>query len=664
MTKINLKLWIDEVEYKEKPSAQEAGAIRMRESQDKSFDYSLDEIEEAVNCGCTLVLAELKDGGKSDKDFVSQQIFGVDIDNKEEIMTVEEAQNICKNNNLFPCLIYHTFSHTAALPKYRMLFAFDKAEINKGDRDKINKHLISLFNSDQSCKDASRLFFGGKSGCVVHKQDVVNSLENIKLAANNYNKTPKLSKEALELCKSVNFREYVTKTADGEWVGNYFDPCPFCGGHGDFTINKENNFTCYGENGLRNNGKHPFGNIVSYMMEINHLSYNEAVTELYQLCGREKPSDVTPEENLQNKEEYLNNYNAANMVKDFWLKVKNVSTIPISTGFSKLDEALDGGIREGLIFLGALSSLGKTTFLLQMADQIASMGQDVLIFSLEMSKYELIAKSVSRNTYNLCAGNVRLAKTTIGITQYDRYKNYSEEEKTLIKNSFIKQHKISKNIYIIEGLGDLGVTKVVDTVKNHIELTGNSPVVIIDYLQILAPYNERWAERQNIDKSVLELKRLSRDCKIPVIAISAFNRMNYSQKEAMMSAFKESGAIEYGSDILMALQFREIEPGVTKTGKPKAITEIDIEMEKSKSNDVRIPRKVELKILKNRNGKTGYLVPFDYYPAFNFFTEKLGKKDLHAELLDKNGSVTKLPVSENDVDKKSLEEEIDKMLRG
>ena len=62
--------------------------------------------------------------------------------------------------------------------------------------------------------------------------------------------------------------------------------------------------------------------------------------------------------------------------------------------------------------------------------------------------------------------------------------------------------------------------------------------MIIDYLQILSPYNERYTDKQNMDKAVLELKRISRDHKIPVIAISSFNRSAY-KKEAEDEAYKE-----------------------------------------------------------------------------------------------------------------------------
>jgi len=139
---------------------------------------------------------------------------------------------------------------------------------------------------------------------------------------------------------------------------------------------------------------------------------------------------------------------------------------------------------------------------------------------------------------------------------------------------------------------------------------------MIDYLQILAPYDMRASDKQNTDKAVLELKRLSRDYKTPVIAISSFNRDNYTS-EVNMTAFKESGAIEYGSDVLLALQPQGMKPGYTKTEQKQ---NADL-VKKCKAS---AQRSVEAVILKNRNGKTGGKVGFDYYSLFNCFKQDYG----------------------------------------
>ena len=98
--------------------------------------------------------------------------------------------------------------------------------------------------------------------------------------------------------------------------------------------------------------------------------------------------------------------------------------------FPSLDKALDGGLYEGLYVLGAVSSLGKTAFCMQLADQLAKQGRHVLIFSLEMSAFELMARSVSRETF-LADGSRRkqLAKTVRGVLDGRRYVKYSREER-------------------------------------------------------------------------------------------------------------------------------------------------------------------------------------------------------------------------------------------
>ena len=260
-----------------------------------------------------------------------------------------------------------------------------------------------------------------------------------------------------------------------------------------------------------------------------------------------------------------------------------------------------------MYIVGAISSLGKTTIITQIADQIARAGTDVLIFSLEMARAEIMAKSISRHTLQsvlATGGDIRNAKTARGITTGKRYIDYSQTERDLINNAIMEYSQYAQNIYISEGVGDIGAEQIRQTVAQHILYTGKTPVVIIDYLQILAPYSERATDKQNTDKAVMELKRISRDYKTPVIGISSFNRANY--KEAVtMEAFKESGAIEYSSDILIGLQLK----GAGKK---------DFDANEAKRKD---PREIELVILKNRNGRTGDSLSFNFYPLFNYFEE-------------------------------------------
>ena len=321
----------------------------------------------------------------------------------------------------------------------------------------------------------------------------------------------------------------------------------------------------------------------------------------------EEAEHLQDEEAQAQKEAYLRN-STAHYLQNFVNGIADsVDTPYIPTGFKKLDSVLDGGLYEGLYIVGAISSLGKTTIITQIADQIAQAGTDVLIFSLEMARAEIMAKSISRHTLQTVlatGGDTRNAKTTRGITTGKRYKGYSPKERELINEAIRTYSQYAEHIYISEGVGDIGAEQVRQTVKEHILYTGRTPVVIIDYLQILAPYSERATDKQNTDKAVMELKRISRDYKTPVIGISSFNRANY--KEAVtMEAFKESGAIEYSSDILIGLQLK----GAGKK---------DFDANEAKRKD---PREIELVILKNRNGRTGDSLSFNFYPLFNYFEE-------------------------------------------
>jgi len=293
----------------------------------------------------------------------------------------------------------------------------------------------------------------------------------------------------------------------------------------------------------------------------------------------------------------------------------SVNTPCTPTGFPKLDELLDGGLYEGLYIIGAVSSMGKTTFALQVADNIARAGRDVLFFSLEMAASEIIGKSISRLTFELCGGSPSNAKTTRGILAGRRHTGYNKDERALIRKAIEEYHTAcAPHIFINEGVGEIGIDRVRETVKRHIRLTGNAPVVLIDYLQILAPHSERATDKQNTDKAVLELKRISRDHKLPIIGISSFNRANYNGP-ASLEAYKESGAIEYSADVLLAIQPHEM--GQNK-GQGKQEEQDKTRMNQYKAADT---RKGELRILKNRNGVAFREVSVSYNAKFNHFRE-------------------------------------------
>lgn len=340
--------------------------------------------------------------------------------------------------------------------------------------------------------------------------------------------------------------------------------------------------------------------------------------------NRNKRQEEERERAEREAEEYKKKYRTDYLLNNFWKRIEKSQTLKYyPTGFRKFDELIDGGLYSGLYCIGAISSLGKTTFSLQILDYIASCGNDVLIFALEMSKDDLIAKSVSRHTLlkDLRENNdTKKAKTVRGIMTGARWQNYSDSEKNHICESILEYGEYGERVYIYEGIGNIGVTQVREAVEDHIRLTGNKPVVLIDYLQILAPYNDRATDKQNTDKAVIELKRLSRDFEIPVICISSFNRDNYTAPVSMAS-FKESGAVEYSVDVLIGLQYKgmEYQDGEKENERNRRIRELKKQVialgEENK------PIEIDIKVLKNRFGSKG-ISDIKFYPMFNYFTEK------------------------------------------
>ncbi|MBO1214608.1 hypothetical protein J3T78_07215 [Staphylococcus nepalensis] len=295
-------------------------------------------------------------------------------------------------------------------------------------------------------------------------------------------------------------------------------------------------------------------------------------------------------------------------------------TAPIPTGFKTLDDTLDGGLYEGLYVIGALSSLGKTTFVQQIADQVAQQGKDVLFFSMDMTRTELTSKSISRETYlhtRQYGLDEKNAKTSRGIIDGSRYhkdaergiEGYNQQEIETIEAGFERHKEYAGNLYIVDRIGGIDNIMIRDMVRQHEMVTGNTPVVIVDYLQLMEPAEPTNTIKQNTDEAVRGLKRLSNAHHTPVFAISAVPRSKYN-KPLDMASFKESGGIEYSADVLLALDFKKM---------LNDSKNCDVDEEKKKT-----PRNVTISILKNRLGETGHRVDYKYYPAYNMF-EEVGK---------------------------------------
>lgn len=271
------------------------------------------------------------------------------------------------------------------------------------------------------------------------------------------------------------------------------------------------------------------------------------------------------------------------------------------TGFKNLDEQC-GGLYPGLYAVGAISSLGKTTFIQQIGDQLAQAGEHVLFFSLEQSRFELVTKSISRITAQT---NINKAASAINIRR-------GEITSEVVKAAE-KYKEFAGNISIIECNFDTNIHFILNYVKEYIKVNGVKPVVIVDYLQIIPPADQHQSEKEKIDSMIRGLKKLQSENDLVVFIVSSINRANYLAPIDFES-FKESGGIEYTCDVIWGLQLQAINGIIfNKDHNIKKKREIIRNAKKA------IPRKIELICLKNRYGISSYSCGFYYNPVYDLF---------------------------------------------
>ena len=278
------------------------------------------------------------------------------------------------------------------------------------------------------------------------------------------------------------------------------------------------------------------------------------------------------------------------------------------TGFTNLDDKAKG-LYAGLYVVAAISSLGKTTFCHQIADQLAEMGEDVLFFSLEQSRLELVSKSLARRT---AQKDITTAVNSLSIRR-----GYLPEQ--VLKAADEYKKGISDRLSIIEGNFACNISFIGDYIRRYINKTGKKPIVFVDYLQILQPEQDERGRTQTtketVDSTVTELKRISREQGLTVFVISSVNRANYLTPIDFES-LKESGGIEYTCDVIWGLQLQCLNDPIFD--KQNNIKE---RRKKIKEAKAATPRKIELVCLKNRYGVSSYSCYFDYTPEYDLFTE-------------------------------------------
>ncbi|MDK8160892.1 DnaB-like helicase C-terminal domain-containing protein, partial [Lactobacillus delbrueckii] len=280
-----------------------------------------------------------------------------------------------------------------------------------------------------------------------------------------------------------------------------------------------------------------------------------------------------------------------NWLDKYYADIKNRHDYPdnIPTGFKNLDDELDGGLQPKLYVLGAVSSLGKTTFALNIADNLAKQGRHVFFFSMESSKREVTDKLLSRAS---CLSNGH-KWTQLQVSRGAWLNNAEDKEE--FDGLFKAFSRYQRFLHIYDNR--VKASQVKDLVNSWL---GNhpdekKPLVVVDYLQILQAEQDNVTDKAKVTDSVSVLSELTKQAEVPVLVISSLNRASYWQ-DVSFESFKESGEIEYSADVMLGLEFAHREEYITvqKNG------HVELNKEKFDQRKQEVPRRVEMVILKNR----------------------------------------------------------------
>jgi len=221
------------------------------------------------------------------------------------------------------------------------------------------------------------------------------------------------------------------------------------------------------------------------------------------------------------------------------LASKNKGSVTgLATGFIDLDYRTAGFQPSDLILIAARPSMGKTAFVLNIAQNMAfHQGKTVAVFSLEMSKEQLVNRLFSLES-----------KVD---SQHIRTGNLSDAEwEKLIESAGI----IGKSNLIIDDTPGISIAELRSKCRKY-KLEHNLGIIIIDYLQLMSGSGRTESRQQEISDISRALKSLARELSVPVVALSQLSRAVEQRPDhrPMLSDLRESGAIEQDADVVMFL---------------------------------------------------------------------------------------------------------------
>ena len=282
---------------------------------------------------------------------------------------------------------------------------------------------------------------------------------------------------------------------------------------------------------------------------------------------------------------------------------------PLSTGLANMDRMLDGGFGYGKLYvLASAPGMGKTTLALQMAANISANGSNVIYISLVEDERTLTLKGVSRCSKEFCDAD---GLTRWKLTQEDREdcRAYvSDRQRATMKQAWGHYYEQTVRLKFIDRQTSMDeLERIVD---RHERLRGNTPCVVLDYLQQLRPcdYQKGWSISDQCEENVRRLKTLALQHRIPMLVLSSISRSSYYVTVSAES-LNDAGGIEYAADVVLGLQPIEYSSNDKIAGK--------MAMEETMKKAV---RDMSLSCVKNRHGGLGE-VALRYHAAYNFFEE-------------------------------------------
>ena len=227
------------------------------------------------------------------------------------------------------------------------------------------------------------------------------------------------------------------------------------------------------------------------------------------------------------------------LIKQMDDKQQGFGKVGLKTGFNALDDRFMGIEETDLWVLAARPAMGKTALALNIANNVALHGKDVLIFSLEMSKEQLVMRMLSS------ASDTSYQKLRDADTKSDVI-NIANGVKTLM----------NQKIHIID-IPAIDVNRALAIARKYAR-SGNLGLVVIDYLQLMTvKSSSRFDEVSQISR---QLKVLAKTVKAPVIALSQLSRKceERNDKRPNNSDLRESGQIEQDADIITFIYRDEV----------------------------------------------------------------------------------------------------------